>query len=257
MSYTLAQARQEFVKKTGRYDLVVDTTDWVDNGANFFLQSGQRYLDTVLPNPNSERGHRVDIDADDSYIELQYCRYVKSVEVFDAEGREAELTPVQMSQLQDGYSKAVSSQDSGTPAYFSWGLHLPSPEQEALTSGDYTGTFTFDVDTLSFAAARNRLVRIEFRPKADTIYTMKVLGGFWSVLDEDTDTSWHSLVYPELFILAGKLALSAFYDNSAGLKDALNSMQVWLRGQDHDMVRQEIANSLTRHNGKYRLQLRG
>jgi len=41
----LLEIRTEFIKQSGRYDLVTDATSWADNGANFYINSGQDYLD--------------------------------------------------------------------------------------------------------------------------------------------------------------------------------------------------------------------
>jgi len=43
-----ADTRKKFVTDSGRYDLVVDTTTWADNGADFFLESGEKYLNHFL-----------------------------------------------------------------------------------------------------------------------------------------------------------------------------------------------------------------
>ena len=42
---TLVIARQHLVELSGRYDLVVDNVNWANQGADFFLQAGQRWLD--------------------------------------------------------------------------------------------------------------------------------------------------------------------------------------------------------------------
>lgn len=47
----LKEARQRFVEVTGRYDLIVDTVDWKDDGADYFINQGVRFLDRELALP--------------------------------------------------------------------------------------------------------------------------------------------------------------------------------------------------------------
>ncbi len=59
------------------------------------------------------------------------------------------------------------------------------------------------------------------------------------MLTSDVDVSYHSEMYPELLLMASLLALEAFYRNTQGVNDWFSSMQIWLKGQDHDLVREE------------------
>ena len=43
----LKEIREQFVKRSGRYDLVSSTTNWTDNGADFFIRNGQKLLDRL------------------------------------------------------------------------------------------------------------------------------------------------------------------------------------------------------------------
>ena len=40
-----ATQRQKFVELSGHYDLVTDTTSWDDNGADFYIDAAEEYLD--------------------------------------------------------------------------------------------------------------------------------------------------------------------------------------------------------------------
>jgi len=232
----LLQVRTKFVDTSGRFDLVVDTTNYADNGANFFIQAGQRYLDTILPDPHRIRAHRVDIAAGDFQVYMKYLRWAEKVEIFNSEKLYAELEYMSWDDLQDLYTEHPSSMTQGVPADWAMGVHLPSPEQESLTSGDYSSTFSFDVDTLSFNALRKEQQGIEFRPTSSGTYTLKVTGAFFSKMEADTDQSYHSVVYPELSIMATRMTVEAFYRNSTGVNDWIQAMNLWLRGLDHNEV---------------------
>ena len=53
---TLLSVRQRFVDLSGRYDLVIDSINWANNGADFFIQAGQRWLDRsgIIPKSDSK-----------------------------------------------------------------------------------------------------------------------------------------------------------------------------------------------------------
>lgn len=250
---TLLEIRTQFVDLSGRYDLVVNTSTYADNGANFFIKAGQRYLDCILPNPNSEKVYRKDIAAGDHNLFLKHLRYVETVELFNADGKVQELTLTTMAKLRAAYTSLISAASRNAPTTYALSKHLPAPEQEGLTavggSTPYTTEFTYDHETLSFNAARKEQVGIEFRPVSDAAYTMVLTGGFFTLLDDDADTSYHSLVYPEVLIMAANMAVEAFYRNSTGVNEWEAAISRWLDGQDKNLVHQEIAMSGNRLKG--------
>lgn len=90
----LVEARQRFVEATGRYDLVEDTIDWVDDGADYFINQGVRFLDRelalpgkaitnaelktgkwILPIPNLRALHHVSIVKGGKVIRLRGMTY--------------------------------------------------------------------------------------------------------------------------------------------------------------------------------------
>ena len=85
----LLGVRQQFIKLSGRYDLAttnVETHD-TDNGADYFINAGQRYLDRHFYTLKSI-GRRFDAVAADSwYLTFQRCRAIKSVWCNDDEAR--------------------------------------------------------------------------------------------------------------------------------------------------------------------------
>ena len=77
----LLAIRTEFVKRTGRFDLVDDVTDYADNGANFFIQAGQRLLDSILPNRKDIGRYHKAINLNQSSITLKHIRAFDTVYV--------------------------------------------------------------------------------------------------------------------------------------------------------------------------------
>ena len=68
-------------------------------------------------------------------------------------------------------------------------------------------------------------------------------------MENDADVSYHSEMYPELSVMASLLALEAFYRNRAGVNDWFSSMDLWLKGIDHDLVIEEMAQAGTQMRG--------
>ena len=64
MAGTLKDIRTLFVKRTGRYDLVVNTTDWADNGADAYILAGSKMLDRREEHEFSKAKHYEDGAAD-------------------------------------------------------------------------------------------------------------------------------------------------------------------------------------------------
>jgi hypothetical protein len=75
----LLELRTQFVKISGRYDLVVDTTDWVDNGADFYINAGQNFLDRLRDTPKAQNTIFTALDAGEWYVTFARCRSIREV----------------------------------------------------------------------------------------------------------------------------------------------------------------------------------
>lgn len=241
----LLQIRTAFIDRSGRRDLVVDSspTDYDDNGANFFIQAGQRLLDTIIPNRKSLGRYVKDLTVNDYKVMIKYVRAIDSVYIKGAGLARSELDRKSYSWLLEEYGDSISDSTAGQPRYYSPVLSIISPEQKDLTALDYTDEFTRDYEDILFGSDRYNKDGITFRPKTDATHTMTIFAHFFSLLSVDADLSYHSEMYPELLIMASNLALEVFYRNTQGVRDWLDSMKLWLQGIDHDLVRSEMALS--------------
>ncbi|KKN73949.1 hypothetical protein LCGC14_0395140 [marine sediment metagenome] len=238
----LLEIRTKWIDTSGRRDLIADTspTDYDDNGANFFIQAGQRLLDTILPNPKSEGSYIKDLTVNDYKVMIKYLRAVKKVWIKGTGLARYQLIRKTYSWLQEEYGDSIASSTAGQPRYYAPILSNLSPEQKALTSGNYTDEFTRDFEDITFGDDRYSKNGITFRPKTDATHTITITGDFFSNMLVDADISYHSEIYPELLILATNFALEAFYKNTQGMNDWKNAMNIYLRGIDHDMVKEEM-----------------
>lgn len=248
MSALLA-IRTGFVTRNGRHDLVVDTTSYVDNGANFFIQAGQRYLDTILPNPKSLGRYVKDIATDSYKLEMQYVQSIESVWIKASGEARQELILKPYSWLLENYTDAIADMSSGVPTYYAPIINTLSSAQKTLTGSTYTTEFTYDYEDITFGANRYVYNGIAYRPKADKAYTMTVFARFYSLMASDTDISWHSENYPELLEMAANMMLESFYRNSAGVSDWKRSIDMFLQGIDRTLINKEMIEATNQMKG--------
>jgi hypothetical protein len=239
---TLLEIRTEFVKQSGRYDLVVNTDDYADNGADFLIQSGQRWLDQHQFHKKAHARYKKDVAAGVNSVSIKKLISPKEVWIANSEGR-TKLTKVDLEWIREEYSKPVASSDQGAPLYYALTVNRMSPEQKALTSANYTTEFTYDAENIIFAdqgdAAQFDTVIIQ--PPPDETYTLEVLGIFFSELTADTDTSFWTIHHPEVSVLAAMLAESFFFHNREGSADMISAIDSYLYGIDKGQVEFDIA----------------
>jgi hypothetical protein len=146
--------RTDFVEKTGRHDLVVDTTDYVDNGANYFIQAAQRLLDSILPYRKDVGRYITTINADQSSVILKYIRAYDSVYVKGSGAEREDLERKTYSWLVEQYGDDFGEKASGMATFSG-----TTTDGDTLVIGGETYTFktspsaTYDVQIGSTASA--------------------------------------------------------------------------------------------------------
>lgn len=133
MAGTLADIRQEFVKISRRYDLIDDgdLTANVDNGANYFINRGQRWLDTHVEHPDQLRVHHANLFTGQRVLWIQNLISVVELTQTSPGNAIADLTRKRLSlpEFRSKYPDNLEEQVGGTPA--NW-LFMPiglSPER--------------------------------------------------------------------------------------------------------------------------------
>lgn len=335
----LLDIRTRFIQENGRYDLVSDRTTFANDGADFFIRAGQRFLDSVIPNRKTLGRYITDISESQGSVLLENVRYIDSVWIKeDGEEREelerkayswilgnygddfgekakglatfsgnpsdgdtitintttytfgtdfdlgSDLSETitnfvsyvnsnsdDVNAYKTGSTTAIIEYDSigtsgnsitftsgsgditvdgatlgtlisgrdnditsDTPLYFAPVISTPHPDLSASDLG------TDETHDLIFGVRKYAKDGILLAPPADQAYTLVIYGAYFSVLENDLDTSYHSEMYPELLIMASNLALEVFHRNSAGFNDWMNSMRPWLDGIDRDLVEAEL-----------------
>lgn len=228
---TLVELREQFVKLSGLYDLVVDTTDWKDNGADFYIQAGQNLLDRLRDTPKSSNTVFKELAAGEWYLTFSGCRSIQEVWINNATGR-SELTKKDLPWLYQGFSSLISETGTGTPLYY-----CPA-RLRSTDPGDQTnlGTFFNYVKTGS-----DDLRGILILGPPDEAIVVEVQGLFYSdALAADANESYWTINWPETLIKAALYQVEVFNRNSEGMKDWMTAINADVEGIDKDVIQEEI-----------------
>lgn len=244
----LSTIRRLFVEATGRSDLVVDTTSYADNGANHFIQAGNRLLDDMQLLLIPQNGtYRIDVEAGDWHVSVANLRYADTVWATKVStGERVKLTKKSNDWIRENYNADPSKVANGCPTYWTQ-AHAHIPLQQDLTlAPPPSADFSADYADVEFGQVAQR--RIIIMPPADGDYTITIQGGFYGLLVDDTDKTYWSEARPELLVLAAQCSLEMFYRNTQGVNDMLNSIRVLTRGIYHNSV-QELSHNVTQIRG--------
>jgi hypothetical protein len=234
----LLQIRTAFIQRSGRYDLVVDTTDWADNGANFYINSGQRFLDRLDTLPKSWGRHFTSVAAGRNYAIFPYCRAIKECWAMTSSERKR-LRKIDISDLREYYNEPVGSVNTGEPEYYAPAALRIIPESDRLAIGEFEGIIDYADVMFDKHYEYNGVI---FYPPPDETYNIEVWGLFYSPeLSNDTDESFWSVVHPEVLLMAAMHQVEIMYRNTEGANDWLAAIQQEVVGLGKDFVEEHIA----------------
>ncbi len=215
---SLKNIRIKVVEFSGRTDLVVDTTDYVDNGMNWFVTQGQNFLDSLVNTENSPGILSGAIVAGDYDFKFARCRSILDVWFLNADGDKVFPRRMTFEDFIEEHPENVASADRGIPV-------------------DYAPNIIRDIDTP--VTADNIKKGIIFSPPADQSYTINVQGLFFATaLSGDADENYWTQLYPDLLVFATLYKLEVSYRNTEGSRDWLNALNDALIGIDADIVNQ-------------------
>ena len=235
----LLQIRQWLVKESGRYELVIDTTDWADNGADNYIYAGQRLLDDLQNTTHTSGTNMQRLVSGNRHVLFGACKSVQQVFVIDPTtdkkwelDREIRTYPRQYANTDDVYPEV----DLGPPVTYEAVNMRAAPEAEM------TGDIDVPADYMQFVEAPHLYNGLLFYPVADQDYIIETHGQFYSpqlMLDED-ENYW-SLRYPHALVMAAQCVMEMFSRNTEGVKDWMGSLKIILDGIDRNLVADEIA----------------
>ena len=243
MAGTLKDIRTLFVKRTGRYDLVVDTTDWVDDGADAYIVAGSKMLDRRQETEFSKAKHYEDAAADTWYKVFQECRAILDVWVSNDEFRK-KLLLRDVDTFRAYYNQPAGDIDSGVPTYYSPALLRTHPQGNTIYLEKFVDT-TYSEDS-KYDYEYNGVM---WMPPTDEAIIVEVQGLWYSkTLTLDADKNYWSVNHPEALLMAASYKLEVSYRNTEGAKDWLAAIDLQLGDLDKDLVEQQ-ASGVTQMKG--------
>ena len=235
----LLEIRQWFVGTSGRYDLVVDTTTYADNGANQYISAAQRYLDRELGPHQKSSARFVKMLAVGEYVvAFGEFRAIKQVWMsIDQIGR-WQLEKKTLQWLRESYPNMDTLENGSVEYYCPVSLRITPQFATQLPTFDALLAYMGDT-LLSQHYAYNGII---FMQPTDSIGMIEIIGEVYSdPLVLDTDESFWSVSHPEVLVMATQMQIEMFSRNSEGVKDWKNSIGLILDGLIKDAVEEESA----------------
>jgi len=238
----------DFRKQSGRFDLV--NADGSDRGRFVRLvRKAQRFLDQKAVNVQQDRSRLRDIGAGDYLLDLPGIRRISKVYVTGPDGK---VLPDEktMAELRELFPTDWSAVTRSAPVFWARLTNRLAPDQSDLGAGGLPTQATYDTEDVLFddegvpGQSIEDTKGIALLPPADRVYTVRVVGSFWSrELVEETDTSFWSEAHPHLLYLACMYFLETELRNREGQADALAALMDGLAELDKDSVEMDFADS--------------
>lgn len=228
----LLEIRKKFIELSGRFDLVVDITDYVDNGADFYIREGSKLLDQLNDSGAEEGTVFYNVKVGDYYLFIPELRVVEEVWAYNSEKR-FQLEETNRVGLWEYFPNKLLSSDYTLPTkYYPGSFKVGNTE-----SNDRVPDFMIRLS--DEGDVPNGII---FQP-TDTALTIEVIGKFFSSkLERDCDTNFWSIHYPLLLTWASLYNLEVSYRNSEGAKDWMSAIELRLFYISKDKVDQDSIN---------------
>jgi hypothetical protein len=236
----LLEIRTQFIKISGRYDLVVDASAFADNGADFYIQQGQRSLERRLDSRPTGAKYYIDLEVGDYLVKIKNSRVIQEVWILDTDTR-TQLSPITHEALRElAYTTPLSSATRAQPqVYYPTSLRRSPDDEDG--SGDSALLQTY-LDIVSPSDPDYN--GIVLYPPVDKAYGLEIVGLFYDYkLTTDTESNYWSSNYPTLLIMAALRELEIMYRGSKTVSRWDEIISAEVAGIDMDSVAQEITHS--------------
>jgi hypothetical protein len=256
---TLLATRQSFVELSGRYDLVVDEINWADNGANFFIQAGQRWLDRNSTIYQSRAKYYKTLALGAWYDIIPDCRAIQGVWVSNSLGSKWKLVKRDLGDLLYLTSlKTGTITDPNIPVDTMGGDAIKDPGQISVGSPinyapivlrsvpEVSGSITIDhFGPVVYSTSGNHhgFDGIIFLPPVDAEHVLEIDGLFYQPkLVNDSDSNFWTEREEFTLVLAACRAMEVSFRNRQGVSDWESAIASELQGVEFDLVEEESSN---------------
>jgi len=239
---TLIELRRMLVQQSGHAELVADyeNEDWADNGADHFIQAGQRFCDDQFQYHKSEAWFYAALAAGESLVTFTNARIIKQVWLNYTGGNRVLLERLTLDKMREEYTNPLLSDETqGTPAYWVPAVLGLAPQQYTETALSFDADGITDHNLIMFGN-HYPYKGIYIMPPADGDYTIEIKAEWYSYeMCEDSDVSFWSQ-YPELILMAARRQMEIdLHRNSTGAQDFEAPLMRSLMKLSHNLVAEE------------------
>lgn len=231
---TLLVARQKFCEISGRHDLAknLGTIPFgLDNGADFYITSGQNYLDRLQGTPKEKARIFDEVTANSWFLTFQRSRAITEVWVNSSESR-WRLEKIPLSEIRTYYASLVSETDSGGVTHYAPAM------LRAIDAADKDNLGAFFNYVLADSDDYNGII---FMPPTEEALVIEVVGKFYSdTLLANADTSFWTQNHMMTLVWAALRQLEVSYRNTEGARDWERAVLDSIAGIDKDTVEEEV-----------------
>jgi len=225
---TLLEIRTKFIELSGRYDLITDTESYQDAGADFFIASGQRWLDRTFEILKSTANYYATLASGGWYVLVPECRVIRGVWISYTNGVIDMLKPLSLERMRSCFSPNTTN--GSCPHFYSPVSVRTQPE----ISGQLTvppSTIVME-DNFPYNA-------VMFNVPVGEQVSVQVTGYFYhSLLVNDTDQNFWSVEHSWILVLAAMRAMEIAQRNTAGVADWESAIRSEMQGLEYDFVDQ-------------------
>lgn len=231
----LLQQRTLFRNLSGRFDLVNE--DFTDNGADFFINEGRKFLDRLDETQKSWGSCFRFVEIGGFAAHFPYCRAVKEVWAMSSTAR-WQLEKKDLQKLIEGYlTEMPGERNTGTPLYYAPTITRIIPENVEIEDLE---SFIGWIDVSAGNAHEYNSILLNV--PADEKISLEIKGLFYSAeLTDDTEENYWSANHPSLLHMAAMRYIEITNRNTQGVKDWENSIAVEMRQLGMDLVEELIA----------------
>jgi len=231
----LLELRTKLRQLSGRFDLVNE--DGSDNGADFFINEGQKFLDRLDETQKSIASCFRFVEEGGFSAQFPFCRAIKEVWAMNSTSR-WRLKKKSLQELVSEYLTGTpGSRNLGTPLYYAPGITRYIPEDASVDSLE---SFISWVDIPAGNAHEYNTVILNV-PSQEKI-ALDIKGLFYTKqLKHDTDENYWSTVHPFLLIMAAQRAMEIANRNTQGVNDWNNAIIVEMRQLGMDLIEEIVA----------------
>jgi hypothetical protein len=231
----LLEVRTQFVKVSGRYDLVTDAISFADNGADFYINSGQRFLDKAVTVP--ENTATIFLPLGEYALTFQYgIRSIQRVFVNSSTSR-FQLPKKDLSELKNSFAEPVNLITTGGPTCYALADLRALETTDKNSLGEFIN-LTHDETDLKYDYRG-----IIIAPPVDEAYVVEISGLFEQfVLSNDTDENWWTIREPDMLIKAALYQLEISSRGTENARNFLSSLTSEITLLEKDFVEEEVSD---------------